>query len=97
MQIPKPRGRLLTNRNLAEFTWLGVGGPADYIFQPADTEDLVNFLHSLPSQVPILPIGVGSNMIVRDGGIRAIVVRLGRGFNRIEFEGNLVHLSLIHI
>ena len=91
MQIPKPRGRLLPNRNLAEFTWLRVGGPADYIFQPADTEDLVNFLDSLPPSVPILPIGVGSNMIVRDGGIRAIVVRLGSGFNRIEFEGNLVH------
>jgi UDP-N-acetylmuramate dehydrogenase len=91
MQIPKPRGRLLPNRNLAEFTWLRVGGPADYIFQPADTEDLVNFLNGLPSPIPILPIGVGSNMIVRDGGIRAIVVRLGRGFNSIEFEGNLVH------
>ena len=91
MEIPKPRGRLLPNRNLAEFTWLRVGGPADYIFQPADTEDLVNFLNGLPSPIPILPIGVGSNMIVRDGGIRAIVVRLGRGFNSIEFEGNLVH------
>ncbi len=91
MEIPKPRGRLLPNRNLAEFTWLRVGGPADYIFQPADTEDLENFLNGLPSPIPILPIGVGSNMIVRDGGIRAIVVRLGRGFNSIEFEGNLVH------
>ena len=91
MQVPKPRGRLLPNRDLAEFTWLRVGGPADYIFQPADIEDLATFLYSLPSEVPIFPIGVGSNIIVRDGGVRAVVIRLGKGFNDIIFEGNLVH------
>ena len=91
MQVPKPRGRLWPNRNLAELTWLRVGGPADYVFQPADIEDLETFLFNLQSEVSIFPIGVGSNIIVRDGGVRAVVIRLGRGFNDIKFEGNLVH------
>ena len=58
MQVPKPRGRLWLNRKLAELTWLRVGGPADYVFQPADIEDLENFLFNLQSEVSIFPIGV---------------------------------------
>ena len=89
-QLPNPRGRLTQNRNLSEMTWLGVGGPADYLFQPADLNDLAYFLAELPKDVGIFPIGVGSNIIVRDGGIRAVVIRLGRGFNNISVEGDLI-------
>ena len=83
MQLPIPRGRLVPNRSLSDLTWLRVGGPADYLYQPADEEDLIHFLTELSQDVAIFPIGVGSNVIVRDGGIRAVVIRLGRGFNEI--------------
>ena len=86
-----PRGRLTQDRGLSDLTWLRVGGAADYLFEPADFEDLQDFLRALHSEVDILPMGVGSNMIVRDGGIRAVVIRMGRGFNSIDVEGDLVH------
>ncbi len=89
-ELPDVRGRLSAARSLSELTWLRVGGPADYLFQPADTEDLQSFLRDLPTDVPIFPMGVGSNLIVRDGGLRAVVIRLGRGFNGISVEGNTV-------
>lgn len=79
-----PRGTLSRNRPLADLTWLRVGGPADWFFQPADADDLAAFLAALPAEVAVFPMGVGSNLIVRDGGIRAVVIRLGRGFNAIE-------------
>ena len=85
-----PRGALTPNRPLADLTWLRVGGPADWLFQPADEEDLICFLKALPSDVAVFPMGVGSNLIVRDGGLRAVVIRLGRGFNAIEIEGKTV-------
>ncbi|NOD61864.1 MULTISPECIES: UDP-N-acetylmuramate dehydrogenase [unclassified Ruegeria] len=88
--LPEVRGRLTPARPLNDLTWLRVGGPADYLFQPADVEDLQTFLRGLPSDVPVFPMGVGSNLIVRDGGLRAVVIRLGRGFNGIEIEGNTV-------
>ncbi|WP_170294014.1 UDP-N-acetylmuramate dehydrogenase [Paracoccus limosus] len=88
--LPTPRGALTPNRPLADLTWLRVGGPADWLFQPADAEDLAQFLRDLDPAVPVFPIGVGSNLIVRDGGIRGVVVRLGRGFNGIEIAGDLV-------
>ena len=84
------RGKLTENRSLNDLTWLRVGGPADYLFQPADIEDLQTFLRDLPSDTPVFPMGVGSNLIVRDGGLRAVVIRLGRGFNGISIEGNTV-------
>lgn len=87
---PPVRGSLTPNRLLADLTWLRVGGPADALFQPADMEDLRGFLAALDPAVPVFPMGVGSNLIVRDGGIRAVVIRLGRGFNGIEFEGTSV-------
>lgn len=89
-KLPTPRGRLTPNRPLNDLTWLRVGGPADYLFQPADAEDLTAFLQQLPANVAVFPMGVGSNLIVRDGGIRAVVIRLGRGFNGIEIEGTRV-------
>ncbi|WP_419741330.1 UDP-N-acetylmuramate dehydrogenase [Ruegeria sp.] len=88
--LPVPRGKLSENRSLSDLTWLRVGGPADYLFQPADVEDLQGFLRELPDDVVIFPMGVGSNLIVRDGGLRAVVIRLGRGFNGIEIEGTRV-------
>jgi UDP-N-acetylmuramate dehydrogenase len=88
--IPTPRGTLTANRPLADLTWLRVGGPADWLFQPADVDDLAAFLRDLDPSVPVFPMGVGSNLIVRDGGIRGVVVRLGRGFNAIEVADGLV-------
>ena len=75
-----PRGALTRGRSLAELTWLRVGGPADWLFLPADADDLAAFLAALDPAVPVFPMGVGSNLIVRDGGIRGVVIRLGRAF-----------------
>ncbi len=88
--LPPVRGILTPDRALADLTWLRVGGPADWLFQPADVQDLCDFLAVLPQQVQVFPMGVGSNLIVRDGGVRAVVIRLGRGFNGIEIAGDLV-------
>ncbi|MCG7630387.1 UDP-N-acetylmuramate dehydrogenase [Epibacterium sp. MM17-32] len=88
--LPAVRGRLTPNRDLSDLTWLRVGGPADYLFQPADLEDLQSFLRDLPAEVTVFPMGVGSNLIVRDGGLRAVVIRLGRGFNGIDVDGDTV-------
>lgn len=88
--LPPTRGTLTPNRPLAPLTWLRVGGPADWLFQPADLDDLRAFLTELDSEIPVFPIGVGSNLIVRDGGIRAVVIRLGRGFNAIKASANTV-------
>jgi len=88
--IPTPRGPLTAHRPLADLTWLRVGGPADWLFQPADVEDLSTFLRDLDPAIPVFPMGVGSNLIVRDGGIRGVVVRLGRGFNAIDIDGTTV-------
>ncbi|MGV8951695.1 MAG: UDP-N-acetylmuramate dehydrogenase [Cypionkella sp.] len=89
--LPAVRGTLTANRALADLTWLRVGGPADWLFQPADEQDLADFLRALDPAIPVFPMGVGSNLIVRDGGIRAVVIRLGRGFNSIICgEGRVV-------
>lgn len=90
MSFPDVRGTLTENRPLADLTWLRVGGPADALFQPADVDDLQAFLKDLDRDISVFPMGVGSNLIVRDGGIRAVVIRMGRGFNGISFDGNLV-------
>ena len=88
--MPETRGTLTADRPMAELTWLRVGGPADVLFQPADAEDLAAFLGALPAEVPVMAVGVGSNLIVRDGGIEGVVVRLGRGFNGIAVDGTRV-------
>jgi UDP-N-acetylmuramate dehydrogenase len=82
-----PRGVVTPGRALAELTWMRVGGPADWLFQPADEADLAAFLAALDPAVPVFPMGVGSNLIVRDGGLRGVVIRLGRGFNAITVDG----------
>lgn len=92
--MPDTRGRLTPNRPLSDLTWLRVGGPADWLFQPADVDDLAAFLRGLDPAMPVFPMGVGSNLIVRDGGLRAVVVRMGRGFNHIEIENGLVRVGV---
>ncbi|SET10413.1 UDP-N-acetylmuramate dehydrogenase [Paracoccus homiensis] len=89
-KLPTPRGTLTPDRPLDSLTWLRVGGPADWLFQPADDQDLATFLAALDPQVPVFPMGVGSNLIVRDGGIRGLVIRLGRSFNGITIEDDRV-------
>ena len=89
-QMPEPRGKLIRGKMLSELTWLRVGGPADWLFMPEDEADLAGFLAALGADVPVFPMGVGSNLIVRDGGLHAVVIRLGRGFNGIEIEGDRV-------
>ena len=91
---PDVRGRLTQGRALADLTWLRVGGPADVLFQPADVDDLCSFLAALPAETPVFPMGVGSNLIVRDGGLRAAVIRMGGGFNDIEISGTTVRAGV---
>jgi UDP-N-acetylmuramate dehydrogenase len=89
--MPELRGRLTANVPLADITWFRVGGPAQVLFAPADEADLSYFLKNLPDNVPIQVIGLGSNLLVRDGGVPGVVVRLGRGFIEIKIEpGNRV-------
>jgi|SRR5579871_276814 UDP-N-acetylmuramate dehydrogenase len=85
-QMSQLRGRLVPNQALAEFTWFRVGGPAQLLFIPEDEEDLSYFLAHLPHQIPVTVIGLGSNLIVRDGGVPGVVIRLGRGFSDVTAE-----------
>ena len=87
-RMPQLRGRLLANQPLGEFTWFRVGGPAQAFFMPDSEDDLAYFLRNLPAAIPVTTIGAGSNLIVRDGGVAGVVVRLGRGFNDIKVEDN---------
>ncbi|MCA8878796.1 MAG: UDP-N-acetylmuramate dehydrogenase [Rhodobacteraceae bacterium] len=77
-------------RRLSDLTWLRVGGPAERFAQPASLHELRQLLAETPPEIPVFPMGVGSNLIVRDGGIRGLVIRLGRGFNHLEIDGDLV-------
>ena len=88
---PKLRGRLLPNQSLAELTWFRVGGPAQALLMPEDEDDLAYFLRSIPADIPVMVVGLGSNLIVRDGGVPGVVVRLGRGFNEIKVDGTRIH------
>ena len=90
VKLPKTRGKLTDNQMLSDLTWLRVGGPAEYFFQPSDLEDLMYFLSNMPDNMSLFPIGVGSNLLVRDGGIKGVVIRLGKGFNSIEVSNGLV-------
>jgi UDP-N-acetylmuramate dehydrogenase len=86
-RLPKVRGRLSENAILANTTWFRVGGPAEVLFRPADLDDLADFLAAKPADATVTVIGVGSNLLVRDGGVPGVVVRLGRGFTEIEPVG----------
>ena len=84
--MPELRGRLMENQSLAELTWFRVGGPAQALFMPEDEADLAYLLAQLPHEIPITVIGLGSNLIVRDGGVPGVVIRLGRGFSAVTIE-----------
>jgi len=89
--MPELRGRLLANESLAPLTWFRVGGPAQVLFTPSDEDDLAYFLKNLPQELPVYVVGVGSNLIVRDGGMPGIVVRLSpRGFGETAVQGDIV-------
>ena len=89
-RLPEVRGTLRRDVPLGPLTWLRVGGPAEVLFQPADAEDLAAFLAALPAEVPVLPMGVASNLLVRDGGIEGVVVRFGGPLAKVATEGDLV-------
>jgi UDP-N-acetylmuramate dehydrogenase len=86
-RLPPARGRLLLDEPLGPYTWFRVGGPAQAVFLPADEEDLAQFLKALDPAVPVMALGVGSNTLVRDGGVDGVVVRLGKGFANVELRG----------
>jgi UDP-N-acetylmuramate dehydrogenase len=89
--MPELRGRLFANQSLAELTWFRVGGPAQVLFTPSDEDDLAYFLKLLPKELPIYVIGVGSNLIVRDGGVPGVVIRLSaRAFGETGADGDVV-------
>jgi UDP-N-acetylmuramate dehydrogenase len=90
-RLPPVRGRLVADAPLGPHTWFRVGGPAEVLFRPADAEDLAAFLSALPDGVAVTTIGVGSNLLVRDGGIPGVTVRLGRGFAGVETRHDGVH------
>src|SRR5215470_9742520 len=85
-RLPQLRGRLLPNEPLAPLTWFRVGGAAQALFMPEDENDLAYLLAKLPHETPVTVIGLGSNLIVRDGGVPGVVIRLGRGFNETTIE-----------
>ncbi len=87
-RLPKLRGRLTENAPLAQLTWFRVGGPAEVMFRPMDLEDLAQFLAQKPKDVKVTVIGVASNLLIRDGGVKGVVVRLGRGFVDIQAQGD---------
>ena len=90
-RLPQVRGRLEANAPLADLTWFRAGGPAEVLFAPADEADLAAFLKGTPKDVPVYVIGVGSNLLVRDGGVPGVVIRLGKGFaDIIEEPGHRV-------
>nr|WP_295743263.1 UDP-N-acetylmuramate dehydrogenase [uncultured Acidocella sp.] len=86
--IPATRGRLKEAEPLAPMTWFRVGGPAEFLLRPADVQDLCDFMAQLPLEMPITVIGAASNLIVRDGGINGVVIKLARGFGEVEIEAD---------
>jgi UDP-N-acetylmuramate dehydrogenase len=87
-RLPRVRGRLTENAPLAQFTWFRVGGPAEVMFRPADLDDLAEFLAAKPKDVPVTVMGVASNLLIRDGGVPGVVIRLGSGFVDIAATGD---------
>ncbi len=85
-RLPKVRGAYTANAPLADFTWFRAGGPAEVLFRPADVPDLQDFLKAKPADVPVTVVGVGSNLLVRDGGVKGVVIRLGAVFGKLHVE-----------
>ena len=91
--LPTVRGRYVFNAPLSDQTWFRVGGPADVLYQPADQDDLSFFLKNKPTGIPVYIVGAGSNLLVRDGGLRGIVIRLGRGFSSLDLQENALEVG----
>ena len=89
-RLPSVRGRLIEGASLAKLTWFRVGGPAEILFRPADVEDLAQFLRATPKDIPITLLGVGSNLLVRDGGVPGVVIRLGEPFAKLDVTGDAI-------
>ena len=89
-RLPQVRGEYVENATLARYTWFRTGGPAEVLFKPADAEDLAAFMEAKPADVPVTVIGVGSNLLIRDGGVPGVVIRLGRGFGCINVRDGRV-------
>jgi UDP-N-acetylmuramate dehydrogenase len=87
---PAVRGKLIPEASIADLIWFRTGGPAEMLFEPADTEDLSDFLTRLPRTTPVYPIGLGSNLIVRDGGVDGVIVRLGKTFSSVQIDGDVL-------
>ena len=88
--LPTVRGRYVERADMSAITWFRVGGPADVLFAPEDENDLAEFLKKTPKEIPVYPVGVGSNLLVRDGGVRGVVIRLGAPFAKISVDGTRV-------
>src|SRR5689334_3673980 len=84
--LPELRGKLKAEAALSDLTWFRAGGPAEVLYSPADEADLAYFMRETPTDIPVTVIGLGSNLLVRDGGIEGVVIRLGRGFGEIKIE-----------
>jgi UDP-N-acetylmuramate dehydrogenase len=92
-RLPRVRGRLTANAPIGRQTWFGVGGAAEILFRPADAADLAAFLAALPAEIPVTVIGAGSNLLVRDGGIPGVTIRLGRGLRHITIAHEVVRVG----
>jgi UDP-N-acetylmuramate dehydrogenase len=86
-RLPQVRGRYEPDGAIARYTWFRVGGPAEVLFRPADVADLANFLGDKPDDVPVTILGAGSNLLIRDGGVAGVVIRLGRPFSKVHCDG----------
>ncbi len=91
--LPTPRGRLTPAAPLAPLLWFKAGGPADWLFEPADVDDLAAFMAALDPAVPVMALGLGSNLIVRDGGVPGVVVRLGKAFGKVSAVDGLLRVG----
>jgi UDP-N-acetylmuramate dehydrogenase len=91
--LPQVEGRYTENALLSKITWFRVGGPADVLYKPSSIDDLSRFLNQLPTGIPYIPMGVGSNVIIRDGGVEGVVLRLGRGFTDMSFDKDVVKIG----
>ena len=95
LSLPDVRGTVSYGYDMSGLSWLRVGGPAEVLFAPADLDDLQGFLRGLHADISVFPVGVCSNLIIRDGGLDGVVIRFGRGFNGIEIlDGNCVRAGV---
>src|SRR6185369_2820179 len=93
-QLPGLRGKLRQNADLSKVNWFQVGGPAEILFKPEDTKDLQYFIEHKPENIPVTVLGVGSNLLVRDGGIDGVVIRFGRGFADCRIDGEKIFVGV---